>query len=57
MKKNGNQQMMKTPTTIPNVLAAFFSRLNLATFPAKVNLDTCFLWLPSECSLELLDWY
>lgn len=27
-KKNGNQQRMKTPTTIPSVLAAFFCRLN-----------------------------
>lgn len=38
-KKNGNQQIIKTPTTIPSVFAAFFSLLNLAIFPANVDLD------------------
>lgn len=37
-KKNGNQHNINTPTTIPNVWAAFFSRLNLAILPARVNL-------------------
>ena len=36
MKKKGNQHKMKTPTTMPSVLAAFFSRLNFASFPACV---------------------
>lgn len=30
--KNGSQQMMKTPITMPSVLAAFFSLANLANF-------------------------
>jgi hypothetical protein len=29
MTKKGNQQSRKAPTTIPNVLAAFFCRRNL----------------------------
>jgi hypothetical protein len=31
-KKNGSQQMMKTPITVPNVLAAFVSFANLDIF-------------------------
>ena len=52
-KKNGNQQHMNTPTTMPRVFAAFFSRLNLATFPAGVILELSLRREPSEFSLEL----
>lgn len=48
MRKNGNQHKMKTPTTIPNVLAAFFSRLNLARRPAKENMR----YLVKRCHLH-----
>jgi len=30
-RKNGNQQMMKIPMTVPRVFAAFFSSANLAS--------------------------
>ena len=32
MTKNGSQQMMKTPMTVPSVLAAFFSFANFDIF-------------------------
>ena len=47
-KKKGNQQIMKTPTTIPRVLAAFFSFLNFAILPASDIRELSFLPEPSE---------
>jgi hypothetical protein len=40
MIKKGIQQRMKHPITMPIVLAAFCSRLNLANLPAIVNWGT-----------------
>ena len=46
--KKGSQQMMKTPITIPNVLAAFFSLANLASLRDREKL------LPLVCCLLIL---
>lgn len=35
--KNGSQQMMKMPITVPSVFAAFFSFENLANFLDKLK--------------------
>jgi hypothetical protein len=55
-KKNGNQHKTNTPTTIPNVFAAFFSRLNFAIlfamFCLKFGRDEKYItW--SECPFVL----
>jgi hypothetical protein len=38
VRKKGIQQMMKTPITVPSVLAAFFSLANLDTFFEMENV-------------------
>ena len=48
--KNGNQQMMKIPITVPKVLAAFFSLANLAIFRLKLKFwPTIVLVLVCPC--------
>lgn len=51
--KNGSQQVMNTPTTIPRIFAAFFSRLNLATLLEKVSLLLRLLLFLCACGEQL----
>lgn len=49
--KNGNQQIMNTPITIPSVLAAFFSFANFD----NLRLKEKFLCNDLDCNTRLAD--
>ena len=48
--KKGSQQMMKTPITVPSVLAAFVSLENLASFLETPLVAAFFLLFLAELS-------